>query len=355
MPVYNAERYLKQSIESILDQSFRDFEFIIVSEPGTNIESTTVIRSYHDPRIRHIRNTRRLGYPGSLNVGIKEARGEYVALQDADDISSRVRLERQVNFLDNHPRVGVVGSWFEVIDEKGKAISQERPPIESAMIKWRLLFRCPIANPSAMVRHTVYDELKGYDVQFPVASDYEFWTRASQVTEFRNLADTLLRYRTHGASLSHANEQAVYQATLEISKKAIANVLGKRVPAKLLGALARPSSTVSSRDYLDATGMFHDLCLQYASQIVVSPTERSLILRDGVRTLFAHAIHCMKKNAIFSLLIGSIAVRLALEGKALVTPLRIIHVGSGQHSDAKGAFQSMESVSPDDAKNTSAA
>jgi len=320
MPVYDAERYLKQSMESILDQSFRDFEFIIISEHGTSDESTAAIESYHDPRIRHIHNTRWMGYPGSLNVGIKEARGEYIALQDADDVSSQQRLEREVRFLDEHPRVGVVGSWFEVIDENGKVISEKHTPVESAVIKWQLLFWCPIANPSAMVRRAIYDQLNGYDVRLRVGPDYEFWTRASQITEFANLTDKLLRYRDHSASLSHANEHAVKEATLAISRKAIAKVLGKSVPTRLLSALAWPSPISRARDCLDAARVFHDLCLQYTSQIVVSPAERSLVLREGVQTLLFHARRCMKKNAILSLLIGCIAVRLALEGKALVSP-----------------------------------
>ena len=169
MPVYDAERYLKESIDSILNQSFGDFECIIVSEYGTSDESIAIIESYHDRRIRHIRNTRRLGYARSLNVALKEAQGEYVASQDADDVSLQVRLEREVEFLDGHPRIGVVGSWFETIDEDGRAISENHTPVESAVIKWRLLFYCPIANPSTMVRRAIYEALGGYDARLRCA------------------------------------------------------------------------------------------------------------------------------------------------------------------------------------------
>jgi glycosyltransferase involved in cell wall biosynthesis len=313
MPVYDAERYLKQSIISILNQSFRDFEFIIISENGTSVESIAIIESYDDPRIRHIHNTIRLGYAASLNVGLKEARGEYVALQDADDVSSLLRLEREVRFLDEHPHVGVVGSWFEIIDENGRVASRQEPPAESALIKWRLLFASAIANPSAMVRRTIYDELKGYNFRLRFAEDYEFWTRAARITELANLMHILLRYRTHKTSASVAHAQSMYEDALRISRKAIAIALGENVSLRFLSVLARPSSVGRLRDYHDAAITFRDLCLQYTSQIAITQAERSLIRRDSARTLLGLAMCCMRKNVIFSLSILSIALRLAPE------------------------------------------
>jgi glycosyltransferase involved in cell wall biosynthesis len=327
MPVYDAERYLKQSIDSILNQSFGDFEFIIVSEYGTSDESIAIIESYHDPRIRHIRNTRRLGLARSLNVALKEAQGEYVASQDADDVSSQVRLEREVEFLDEHPRIGVVGSWFEAIDENGRVISENRTPVESAVVKWRLLFCCPIANSSTMVRRAIYEALEGYDARLRLAQDYEFWTRASQITEFANLTDILLRYRVHSASLSVANERALYEATLAISKNAIAATLGKDVSPKSLEIMARPdlARNMKPREILDAAMAFDDLCLRYSSQMTEETEgERRLVRFVSARTLLRLAMFCMKRNVIFSLVILTTIPRLLRDRFFVISALALV-------------------------------
>ena len=119
MPVYNGEKYLKESIESILKQTFRDFEFLIINDTSTD-ESEKIIRSFKDSRIKLIKNEKNIGLTKSLNKGLDLAKGEYMARMDADDISLPKRLEIQVAFMDKNPKIGVIGAWAKVIGESNK-------------------------------------------------------------------------------------------------------------------------------------------------------------------------------------------------------------------------------------------
>ena len=157
------------------------------------------------------------------------------------------------------------------------------------------------------------DELEGYDLKLRVAQDYEFWTRAARITEFANLRDVLLRYRTHNTRMSVAYAQSMHEDALAISKNAISAALGKNVSLRALNALALPSSVESPRDLLEAAKMFRDLCLQYTRRAAMSHAERGLIRRDSARTLLDLTMLCMRKSVVLSLLILSTAVRLAPE------------------------------------------
>lgn len=116
MPVYNAEKFLKPAIESILNQTFSDFELIIIDD-NSNDKTADIIKSYNDNRIKHIVNPNRIGFTNSLNQGLKIAQGDYIARMDADDISDPERFSKEIEFLENNPDIGVCGSWMKIIDE----------------------------------------------------------------------------------------------------------------------------------------------------------------------------------------------------------------------------------------------
>lgn len=198
MPVYNGEKYVGEAIESILGQTFKYFEFLIINDGSTD-KSEEIIRSYKDPRIRLINNERNLGLADSLNIGLKEASGEYIARMDQDDISLPSRLAKQVTFLDQHPDIGVVGSQATIIDEHGQKQSLLSLPLTHPLIAWTMFFKNPMAHPSVMMRRSVLSKQFYQPESCP--EDYELWSRLIFRTKFVNFAEPLIRYRFHTQSM----------------------------------------------------------------------------------------------------------------------------------------------------------
>ncbi len=199
MPVYNGERFLREAIESILSQTYRDFEFLIIND-GSNDRSVEIVESYHDPRIKLVHNEKNLGLITTLNKGIEIAEGRYIARMDADDISLPRRLEKQVSFMDGNPDVAVCGTWVETF---GAQKILWRYPLVPEAARCRLLFLPPVAHPSAIIRKSVLEE-KGlrYDTGMRYAEDYDLWVRISEGSRISNIGETLLKYRLHENSLS---------------------------------------------------------------------------------------------------------------------------------------------------------
>jgi glycosyltransferase involved in cell wall biosynthesis len=195
MPVFNGEPYLRQSMESILNQSYSNFEFIIIND-GSQDQSRNIISSYNDPRIRLIDQPENLGYGLALNRGIDQAQGEYIARMDCDDISLPERLAKQIIFMDSHPEVGVCGGWIQYFEGSDVIISQ--PTVDSEIKKEFLAFCCPLSHPTIMMRtslikmHHLY-----YDPAYQPAEDYDLWVRILPLTCFANLAEILVMYRIH--------------------------------------------------------------------------------------------------------------------------------------------------------------
>lgn len=198
MPVFNAEKYLNEAIESILAQSFTDFEFFIIDDCSSD-KSREVVRSYNDERIVFIEKPVNTGYTDSLNMAINLAKGKYIARMDADDISMPNRLKKQVDFMEQHLDVAVCGTWFEKIPSKKMASY----PVEHEDVKLALLNNSPIGHPTAMIRKSVlmdYDLL--YNRDYEPAEDYELWTRILRVGRLANVPEILLKYREHAGQIS---------------------------------------------------------------------------------------------------------------------------------------------------------
>jgi glycosyltransferase involved in cell wall biosynthesis len=148
IPVYNREKYVGDAIESILAQTFSDFEILLVDDGSTD-HSVDLIRSYTDPRIRLACNEENLGIPKTRNKGVELARGQYMAMLDSDDRAYPHRLEKQVAFLDNHPDYAQVGSWCRMMDAQGHPLKRiKRQPIFPDDIHAQFLFRCAMSNRS---------------------------------------------------------------------------------------------------------------------------------------------------------------------------------------------------------------
>jgi glycosyltransferase involved in cell wall biosynthesis len=211
MSVYNGERYLKESIDSILQQTFTDFEFLIINDGSTDATQDIIV-SYHDPRIRVIVNESNIGLTRSLNKGLSLAQGEYIARQDVDDISFPARLEKQVAFLQQHDEVGMVGTDFLVIDKRGQTIVTIQPPSDHADIKVRLWDENVFCHGSVMFKKTCLLQVGRYREPFKYAQDYDLWLRIAEYFDIANLPEPLYYWRLNvsAVSIAHHIQQHTY-------------------------------------------------------------------------------------------------------------------------------------------------
>ena len=206
MPVYNGEKYLKEAIESVLNQTFRDFEFLIIDD-GSADKSAEIIKSFNDARIRLERNETNLGLIKTLNKGLGLAKGKYIARMDCDDISLPKRLSIQVNFMEKHPEIDVCGSWVKVMGLKQEFVNKYPQNHEEA--RAYLLFNTPFAHPSVIIRKEVMEKHKlKYDENYKHAEDYELWSRIINYAKVSNIPKVLLHYRMHDESVSKKNSSA---------------------------------------------------------------------------------------------------------------------------------------------------
>ena len=193
MSVYNGEKYLREAIESILGQTFIDFEFIIINDGSTD-ESAAIISSYNDTRIRLIQQENK-GLAPALNVGLKVARGKYIARMDADDISLPGRFEKQFNFLESHPECVAVGSNAKIIDKAGEYLYTAGNPTAWEEIL-HYLPNTPFFHSSTMFRKDLAIECGGYFEEIKHHfEDMIFWNKMAELGELRNIEEPLLKYR----------------------------------------------------------------------------------------------------------------------------------------------------------------
>lgn len=203
MAVYNGEKYLKEAVDSILNQTFTDFEFIIIDDGSTD-KTLKILQTYSDQRIIIVSNERNLGISHSRNIGLKRARGQYIAHMDADDISVPGRIEKQYRFMEKNPEVGLCGSAREVFGNKSKLTI---PFLNHEEIFTRLLFSCSIFQPSSFQRKAINNSGIFFDTNYKYAEDTEYFIRLGlNGVRFANLKEPLLKYRRHQDNVSVAHK-----------------------------------------------------------------------------------------------------------------------------------------------------
>jgi glycosyltransferase involved in cell wall biosynthesis len=223
---YNGEAFLGSAIESLLNQTFRDFELIVVDDCSTD-STPQILSEFTDERMRVIRNERNLGIAETTNKGIAAASGEYIALQDHDDLSGPNRFECQVAFLNSHPQVGMVGSSCNVMDEAGSLVPTWPLEYEDVNLRWALLWRCPFFHTSVMLRRSAIQGVGGYssDPKYRFAEDYEFMSRVALRHAVANVPQLLACWRVHKASASNTNVSQQAAAVRSISQRNICHLL----------------------------------------------------------------------------------------------------------------------------------
>lgn len=205
MSVFNGEQFLAEAVDSILNQSFSDFEFILIDD-GSADRSGAILDSYQqkDSRLR-VYHQDNAGRVVSLNRGCSIARGKYIARMDQDDIAVRDRLMWQLDFMEKHPEVAVLGGAVEFIDASERTFFVSRYPVGDHEIKSVLGRYCPVWHPTVLMRRDVFISVDGYRAFGRDAEDYDLWLRIAERSQLANLKAVLLKYRIHGGQESWRN------------------------------------------------------------------------------------------------------------------------------------------------------
>lgn len=207
---------MAEAIGSVLGQSFVDFELILLNDGSTD-NSLKVAQSFDDPRIHLVNRSKNMGLINTLNEGIRLARGRYICRMDQDDICMPNRFEDQINFLNNHPEIGVLGTAVSYINKDGVDLNKMyEAPVSSDLIECLLTRSVGVLHPTVMLRREVYEDFQ-YDPNFDHAEDYELWTRVSFRYKMANLSSRLLKYRLHESSVSKIQADEQLRVSCEIA------------------------------------------------------------------------------------------------------------------------------------------
>jgi glycosyltransferase involved in cell wall biosynthesis len=246
IPAYNAQRYLFESLESVLTQTFRDFECIVVDDGSTDrtpqiIDSLAV----HDPRVQRL-TVPHGGIVKALNAGLQVARGEYIARTDSDDLCVPDRFEKQVRYLDEHPVCAVVGSKVTLVDPYNSTLWDVQVKPDHEGIETELLNGngWAVIHPSTMLRRGAVEQAGGYRGEYEWVEDLDLFLRMAQFGELANLQDSLLRYRQHYGSVNRNK----LGTQIELTGRAVLDAYQRRGRTAPSGFTPRVGSTISRRD-----------------------------------------------------------------------------------------------------------
>ena len=261
MAVYNGEQYLKPTVESTLNQTFKNFEFVIVNDASTD-RTKEIIHSYNDPRIKLYNNEKNIGQTKSLNVGLNVAKGKYISRIDAGDVSMPNRLEKQVAFIENNKQIAVLGTSAFRYDESGKIIDVVHMPKSSKERLQRIFFASPIVHISVLMKREIIEKLGGYNEEYDVLADYELWSRLiKKGYKLGNLREIFAGYMVSPESFG--SKHSMGKSLLEASRIIQSNVnaltslsISLKEATQLYKFLAMNMYEMTLKDILNAEKLF---------------------------------------------------------------------------------------------------
>ena len=228
MPVFNGERFLAEAIESILAQTFNDFELVIVDD-GSHDRSAEIVGSYaeQDDRIRFVKLEHNLGEADARNQGIAFARGEFIATMDCDDVSLPQRLQRQLDVFARNPEIGVLGTGAQAVNEELRPLFNFDLPQQHALIVINLFVGSFFIHPSTMMRRDALSSVGGYEPSRLTAPDTELWSRLMWRTRFANLPERLLLYRWHDAQIHRTRDAVAMKQSSDVREQLLKRLWGE--------------------------------------------------------------------------------------------------------------------------------
>lgn len=228
MSVYNSEKYVRESVSSILAQTFTDFEFVIINDGPTD-SSMDIIKSFNDERVKIVENEENIGLTKSLNKGLDIAKGKYVARIDADDIAEPNRLELQVAELESDSNVGLVSSWRKMISEAGEIINTDKVDYTPEDIFYTLHFRNCIIHSAATFRAELVKGLGGYSEKWRHGQDFDLWVRLSKLARIVQIPEYLIQVRKASTSISATKYDDQQNTIRLVVKEGLQKVLGEEL------------------------------------------------------------------------------------------------------------------------------
>ena len=218
LPVFNGEKHLSECVESVLSQTFKDFEFIIVDDASTD-NTVPMLKEFakKDNRIIIVTHEVNQKQTAAANTAIKLSRGKYLARMDADDIALPNRFEKQVTFMEENPDIGLLGSWVDIIDDNGNILKIWHTHDSAGYLGWNLLFGTSFAHSSIMMKNSIVKKVGFY--QSPEAEDYDLWSRISRVTNVANLPEVLQQKRVWAGQLALKVPTETRDSVLKIMQK----------------------------------------------------------------------------------------------------------------------------------------
>ncbi|MBE2192951.1 MAG: glycosyltransferase [Anaerolinea sp.] len=316
MSVYNGERYLREAVDSILNQTFTDFEFIIVDDGSTD-GTAQILDSYSDPRIVRINNEKNLGLAASLNIGIDRAQGEYIARMDADDVSLPHRFETQVKYMGNHPEIDFLGTNLRYMDENSilseKRLYFESSPLSSTYLKWRLLWGNPLAHPTMLMRRSTLNHYSlRYDPQFSSAQDYDLWTRAARVCNFVAISEVCLVRRKHTSSIASTRNYEQRTMVYKSMGNQLSWFLGFPISPRVISTLGNAfrSIYIDQTDYRMAAYVIFAAHRKFLDTATFTSNEYRLICNHTAKLLSTLSINARNKSRYLAVYILSVSMLL---------------------------------------------
>jgi len=301
MAVYNGEKFLTESIASILNQSFTKFEFIIIND-GSNDDSLQIIETYaaKDDRIVII-NQSNHGLAKSLNTGIKTAKGKYIARMDDDDISKPYRFEKQIKFLEANPEYIIVGGNADFINEDGTFVFKSSKKLNNADLKKNITSGNPFIHPSVMIKKSVFDSIDGYDTNInKFFEDRLLWYRLKDEGKFCNLEESLISYRMRKNSISTNTKKITRKLDLLFNDVISGNFSSEEIKIKIENI----SSSITKKD--KELGYYTLLAKKYLynrkdRKLFYSYLLKAILIKINLELISLFFVSCLPQKLILSL------------------------------------------------------
>jgi GT2 family glycosyltransferase len=313
MSAYNAATYIDESVSSILAQTFRDFEFIIINN-GSLDQTRSILDRYRklDSRIRLYYHEQE-GLAPALNYGFRLARGRYIAVMDSDDFSLSRRLEMQLDYMERHPEIGILGAWIVHMDAAGTLKSIWSPPTNPKTVKWTNFFGVCVPCQSMLMRREIAARLDYFRTDLAFAADVDFLLRASSITELSNVPVVLHRYRIWPGSTTQFNFSSVHETHVRLLAAYVTDFLKLEPPVEAVRGLrqTRIGPPVTERRQIGLTAdLIQRISRRFVQQNHLSLVEKREISWDAAKRLALLAVQASRCGALGSLPLFMRAVRM---------------------------------------------